>query len=68
MIKDVRIVGNDVLLGCPSCPIISNIPFEEDLADSMTAAMERYPDAAAILLRRYGFYVWVCFVSVSPPL
>ena len=35
-------------------PIIANTPFEEDLADSMAAAMEKYPEAAAILVMRHG--------------
>ena len=30
-------------------PIITDTPFEEDLTDSMAAAMEKYPEAAVIL-------------------
>ncbi|KAI8127193.1 putative methylthioribulose-1-phosphate dehydratase [Lucilia cuprina] len=33
-------------------PIIENTPFERDLADSMYAAMMKYP------IRRHGVYVW----------
>jgi ribulose-5-phosphate 4-epimerase/fuculose-1-phosphate aldolase len=39
-------------------PIIENTPNEEDLTDGMREAMERYPDAPAILVRRHGVYVW----------
>ena len=38
-------------------PIIANTPFEEDLTDSMAAAMEKDPEAAAILVMRHGIYV-----------
>ncbi|KAI0301202.1 class II aldolase/adducin N-terminal [Multifurca ochricompacta] len=61
MIKGVRIGGMrnalsylDVL----EVPIIENTPNEEDLKDSMAEAMKRYPDAAAVLVRRHGIYVW----------
>ncbi|WP_428263288.1 methylthioribulose 1-phosphate dehydratase [Haliangium sp.] len=39
-------------------PIIENTAHECDLADSMAAAMEAYPDAHAVLVRRHGVYVW----------
>ncbi|KAI8870675.1 methylthioribulose-1-phosphate dehydratase [Ramicandelaber brevisporus] len=39
-------------------PIIDNTPREEDLRDRMRAAMEEYPDACAVLVRRHGVYVW----------
>ncbi|XP_037810739.1 probable methylthioribulose-1-phosphate dehydratase [Lucilia sericata] len=39
-------------------PIIENTPFERDLADSMYAAMMKYPGCSAILVRRHGVYVW----------
>ncbi|KAF7364819.1 Methylthioribulose-1-phosphate dehydratase [Mycena venus] len=39
-------------------PIIENTPNEEDLKDSMAEAMKNYPDAAGILVRRHGVYVW----------
>jgi methylthioribulose-1-phosphate dehydratase len=39
-------------------PIIENTPHEEDLTDSMADAMKQYPDAAAVLVRRHGIYVW----------
>ncbi|XP_054715871.1 methylthioribulose-1-phosphate dehydratase-like [Uloborus diversus] len=39
-------------------PIIENTPFEKDLKDRMAAAMEKYPEASAVLVRRHGVYVW----------
>ncbi|KAH9992058.1 Methylthioribulose-1-phosphate dehydratase [Russula vinacea] len=39
-------------------PIIENTPNEEDLKESMADAMKQYPDAAAVLVRRHGIYVW----------
>ncbi|KAF2099695.1 Methylthioribulose-1-phosphate dehydratase [Rhizodiscina lignyota] len=39
-------------------PIIENTAHEEDLTDSLEEAMEKYPDAYAILVRRHGIYVW----------
>ncbi|KAI9596042.1 class II aldolase/adducin N-terminal [Syncephalis fuscata] len=39
-------------------PIVENTCFEEDLQESMALAMEKYPDACAVLVRRHGVYVW----------
>ena len=39
-------------------PIIENTPEERDLRDRMKAAMEAYPQASAVLVRRHGVYVW----------
>ena len=39
-------------------PIIENTAREEDLTQSLEAAMDRYPDSYAILVRRHGVYVW----------
>ncbi|KAL6065098.1 Methylthioribulose-1-phosphate dehydratase [Balamuthia mandrillaris] len=39
-------------------PIIDNTPHEAELKDSMAAAMEKYPKATAVLVRRHGVYVW----------
>lgn len=39
-------------------PVIENTPFEEDLTESLEAAMDKYPDTYAILVRRHGLYVW----------
>ncbi|KAI6156327.1 Methylthioribulose-1-phosphate dehydratase [Pisolithus thermaeus] len=61
MIKGVRRGGNGLALSyldTLKVPIIENTPNEEDLKDSMAEAMETHPDAAAILVRRHGIYVW----------
>lgn len=39
-------------------PIIENTAHECDLADDMAAAIEAWPDADAVLVRRHGVYVW----------
>ena len=39
-------------------PIIENTAHECDLADSMAAAIEAYPQSHAVLVRRHGVYVW----------
>ena len=39
-------------------PIIDNTPREEDLTDSFQKAIENYPGATAVLVRRHGIYVW----------
>ena len=31
---------------------------EEDLTSSLEAAMEKYPNTYAVLVRRHGIYVW----------
>lgn len=38
--------------------MIENTPFEEDLTESLEAAMDKYPDTYAVLVRRHGLYVW----------
>lgn len=61
MIKGVRLGGVGKTLAyfnTLEVPIIENTAREEDLTDSMGKAMEEYPDAAAILVRRHGVYVW----------
>ncbi|KAF7298805.1 Methylthioribulose-1-phosphate dehydratase [Mycena indigotica] len=61
MIKGVRIggVGRALsYLDTLQVPIIENTPNEEDLKDSMAEAMKQYPDAAGVLVRRHGVYVW----------
>jgi len=61
MIKGVRIGGMGKALSYLDTlvvPIIQNTPDEEDLKDSMAEAMVKYPDAAGILVRRHGVYVW----------
>ncbi|CAL8352586.1 unnamed protein product [Merluccius merluccius] len=39
-------------------PIIENTPEERDLKERMARAMEQYPEACAVLVRRHGVYVW----------
>lgn len=39
-------------------PIVENTPEEKDLKEVMARAMEDYPDACAVLVRRHGVYVW----------
>jgi len=38
--------------------VIENTPHEEDLTDTLEAAMDKYPDTYAVLVRRHGVYVW----------
>ena len=39
-------------------PIIENTAEERDLKQRMAEAMEKYPNANAVLVRRHGIYVW----------
>lgn len=39
-------------------PIIENTPFEKDLTESLTKAINEYPNTNAVLVRRHGVYVW----------
>lgn len=39
-------------------PIIENTEREEDLETSLRLAIEQYPSATAVLVRRHGIYVW----------
>ena len=39
-------------------PIIENTAHECDLADSLAAAIDGYPQSDAVLVRRHGMYVW----------
>lgn len=61
MIKGIRLGGTGKTLAYHDTleiPIIENTADEEDLTDGMAAAMRRYPDAPAVLVRRHGVYVW----------
>ena len=61
MIKGIRRGGTGktlTFLDTLTIPIIENTPDEEDLTDSMAEAMERYPEAGAVLVRRHGVYIW----------
>ncbi|KAK3720877.1 Methylthioribulose-1-phosphate dehydratase [Vermiconidia calcicola] len=39
-------------------PIIENTAREEDLTDTLEKAIEEWPEATAVLVRRHGVYVW----------
>ncbi|GAV29761.1 hypothetical protein PMKS-003263 [Pichia membranifaciens] len=39
-------------------PIIENTEREEELESSLRVAIEKYPSATAVLVRRHGIYVW----------
>ncbi|KAF2154757.1 Methylthioribulose-1-phosphate dehydratase [Myriangium duriaei CBS 260.36] len=39
-------------------PIIENTPHEEDLKDTLEQAIQDWPDAHAVLVKRHGIYVW----------
>lgn len=55
MMKGITGTGyHDVL----EVPIIENTAHECDLADSLADAIEAYPKAHAVLVRRHGVYVW----------
>ncbi|HEY4221257.1 MAG TPA: methylthioribulose 1-phosphate dehydratase, partial [Myxococcota bacterium] len=55
MMKGLRGVGYD---DTHAIPIIDNTAHECDLADSLSAAIEKYPQAHAVLVKRHGMYVW----------
>lgn len=64
MIKGIRLGGNGKTLrffDTLEVPIIENTADEEDLSSGMAEAMEKYPNAAAILVRRHGVYIWGTF-------
>ncbi|CAM9577432.1 unnamed protein product, partial [Phaeothamnion confervicola] len=39
-------------------PVIDNTAHERDLADSLSVAIDAYPNSNAVLVRRHGVYVW----------
>ena len=39
-------------------PIIDNMPYEHELADSLEEAILRYPNSNAVLVRGHGVYIW----------
>lgn len=39
-------------------PVIENTAHEEDLTEFLEEAMDEFPDAYAVLVRRHGVYVW----------
>ena len=61
MIKGIRLGGHGKTLrffDTLEVPIIENTADEEDLTSGMAEAMDKYPDAGAILVRRHGVYIW----------
>ena len=69
--KDLRITHQEMIKGIRRSdgswhkyhdelviPIIENTPEERDLEARMRAAMDEYPQASAVLVRRHGVYVW----------
>lgn len=55
MIKGIAGHGyHDVL----EVPVLENTAHECDLADALGAAIDAYPRAVAVLVRRHGLYVW----------
>jgi methylthioribulose-1-phosphate dehydratase len=39
-------------------PIIENTAHEEDLTPDLEKALQEYPGASAVIVRRHGIYVW----------
>lgn len=39
-------------------PIIDNVPYEHDLADSLRDAIRAHPQSNAVLVRGHGVYTW----------
>lgn len=53
-----RKVGNLGYFDTLQIPIIENTAHEEDLKDTLEKAIEKWPECAAVLVRRHGIYVW----------
>lgn len=53
-----RKVGNLGFFDKMQIPIIENTAHEEDLKESLEKAIEDWPEACAVLVRRHGVYVW----------
>lgn len=52
--KDINLSFFDTLV----IPIIDNTAHEEDLTDGLQEAIQAYPNATAVIVRRHGIYVW----------
>ncbi|EMC95119.1 hypothetical protein BAUCODRAFT_527141 [Baudoinia panamericana UAMH 10762] len=53
-----RKLGNLGYFDTMRIPIIENTAHEEDLRDTLEAAIEKWPETPAVLVRRHGVYVW----------
>lgn len=53
-----RKAGNLGYYDTMQIPIIENTAHEEDLRDTLEGAIEQWPEACAVLVRRHGLYVW----------
>ncbi|KAI9344794.1 putative methylthioribulose-1-phosphate dehydratase [Zopfochytrium polystomum] len=61
MIKGIRIGSTQKNLkyyDMLEVPIVENTAEEEDLRERMAVAMNKHPNANAVLVRRHGVYVW----------
>jgi methylthioribulose 1-phosphate dehydratase/enolase-phosphatase E1 len=64
--KEFRITHQEMIKGLAGygykdelvIPIIENTSFESQLAHSLSEAIQTYPKASAVLVRRHGIYVW----------
>ncbi|KAF2482454.1 class II aldolase/adducin N-terminal [Neohortaea acidophila] len=53
-----RKIGNLGYFDTLRIPIIENMAHEEDLRETLEAAIEEWPETCAVLVRRHGLYVW----------
>lgn len=53
-----RKAGNLGYFDTMRIPIIDNTAREEDLTESLEAAIREWPETTAVLVRRHGVYVW----------
>lgn len=53
-----RKAGNYGFFDTVHIPVIENTAHEEDLKGALEEAMEKWPEACAVLVRRHGVYVW----------
>ncbi|QIW96334.1 hypothetical protein AMS68_001852 [Peltaster fructicola] len=53
-----RKLGNLGYFDTLHIPIIENTAHEEDLKDTLEEAIRKWPECAAVLVKRHGVYVW----------
>lgn len=53
-----RKLGNLGYFDTLRIPIIENTAHEEDLKDTLEGAIKKWPECAAVLVKRHGVYVW----------